>query len=120
VAPNLLRSIRLEVEESHEADWRRLTGEEYSTESIVRRIHPDDLSRVTRAWVRAQGTGRFRQSYRLLSHDGHYIHVLGCVVRIGILGEWGGRILEVEQGRDFTHRCEELGCYCRAMQFAKN
>ena len=64
-------------------DWERITGEPWSVESALRRVHPRDVVRHWREVFRSVRTGRFDLEYHLLNKRGRYVLVHGSTRRVG-------------------------------------
>jgi hypothetical protein len=87
-----LRQKALENECGWAGDWERITGEPYSVEANIRRVHPDDIRRLWAAVARSIRTGRFEVEYHLLNRRGKYVLVHGVAWQVG--NAWPG-IIEV-------------------------
>lgn len=101
--------------------WRKFTGQTY--EEIKGwgwsyALHPDDLERVTIAWVSAVKTkSGYETQYRLRRHDGAYRYFMtrGAPVfkEDGSVGEWIGTCIDITEREQLERKMEHLASFPR-------
>lgn len=84
------RQAERAVADDWRVTWRRITGEPYSTASLIRSTHRDDLRKVVRALVTAERTKRLDVAYRVRDASGQYTKVRWA--SLFLFGDWVGVI----------------------------
>jgi PAS domain S-box-containing protein len=85
--------------------WRTFTGqtrEEMMGRGWARKLHPDDIQRVSAVWERSLATGTPHEvEFRVLAADDTYRNVLGRAVpvlqRDGSIREWVGALTDITE-----------------------
>jgi PAS domain S-box-containing protein len=95
--------------------WRTFTGqtaEETMGRGWARKLHPDDVPRVTEVWERSLTTGMAHEvEFRLLAADATYRNVISRAVPIrgqgGSIREWVGMLTDITEKKKTEREMQE-------------